>query len=41
MYSFNTNNNMIQVFYNNNLKFVCFDLSRALQFINIHNSRRV
>jgi len=42
MYSFNTTNNgMIQVFYDNNLRFVCFDLSKALQFITIHNARRI
>jgi len=42
MYSFNTTNNgMIQVYFNNRLKFVSFDLSKALQFITIHNARGI
>ena len=41
MYSITTKNNSIKVYYNNRLKFVCYDLNTALHYISISNYRRV
>ena len=41
MYSISAKNNSIKVYYNNRLKFVCYDLNKALHFISVSNYRRL